>query len=109
MTQQQLKNIIKNGGATLAKNGKAIVYKRGYQVSIYDMVIMPAAKLSTSYLVKLRKTLQADEFLGIWVDNGTAYLDISKRINNRSKAIEFGNRNNQQSIYGWARQELIFC
>ena len=102
-----LKTIISNGGATLTREGNAISLASGYQVSVRDMEIVPTYKLRKHAIVALLKTVPQGYNLGIWIDSGKAYIDISKTYQRKGYAVKIGNKNNQISIWDWQAQEAI--
>lgn len=82
MDKIDLVKIIQNGGATLNESGRAVSFRRGYQVSKKDCYI-----LNTRHTNKILKavngilnSLKPGEFCGVWVDGGRVYVDISERI-----------------------------
>ena len=102
--------IIKNGGATLNKNGNAKNYKSGYQVSKKDMYILNISNIEqiTKAINEILATIKNDEFCGIWCDSGKCYIDISIKINNKQKAIEQGKILKQISIFEWSTKNCIY-
>ena len=105
-----LKNIIKNGGATLNKQNKQVNYKNGYQVSKKDCFTLDLNNLQTilQNTNKLLKTIKQNEFVGLWIDDDKIYIDISIRIANKQKAIKTGLKLNQISIFDWQNQNCIY-
>lgn len=92
MTIKNLKDIIKNGGATLNSNGESVNYNRGYQVSkkdCYTLTIKNANKILRA-VNGLLNTIAAGEFVGLWVDNGLIYIDVSEHVERLSVAIVKG-------------------
>ena len=105
-----LKNIIKNGGATLNEQNKQVNFKNGYQVSKKDCYTLDLNNLQTilQNTNKLLKTIKQNEFVGLWVDSGKIYIDISTRITDKQKAIKTGLQLNQISIFDWASKTCIY-
>lgn len=110
MNFKTLKKIIENGGATLNKNGQAVNFKRGYQVSKKDCFILKVDELQDIFekTTNLLKAINNNEFVGLWVDNGKIYIDISIKIGNLQTATEFGKELKQLSIFNWATKNCIF-
>lgn len=109
MKLSELKNIIKNGGATLNKSGESVNYNRGYQVSkkdCYTLTIKNANKILRA-VNGLLDTIKAGEFVGLWVDNGLIYIDISERVERLSAAISIGIERKQKSIFDWCLSRCI--
>lgn len=109
MKLSELKNIIKNGGATLNKSGESVNFIRGYQVSkkdCYTLTVKNANKILHA-VNGLLDTITAGEFVGLWVDNGLIYIDISERVERLSVAIVKGIERKQKSIFDWCLSRCI--
>lgn len=109
MNKKTLVQIIKNGGATLDRNEKTKNYKTGYQVSrkdCYTLKLNNINKILTA-ITDTQTQLQTNEFLGLWIDGGKIYIDISVKINNRFDAVIIGERLQQKSIFDWKNQTCI--
>lgn len=102
-----LKAIKANNGATLTSNGEEVKQSSGYQVSVRDMEIIPVRKLLKRDIIALLKVVPQGHNLGIWIDKGKAYIDISKTYKRKGYAVKVGNKNNQISIWDWQAQEAI--
>lgn len=110
MKLNTLKNILNNGGATLNKKQKQVNYKKGYQVSKKDCYILNID--NTNEILQavndLQKTINKNEFVGLWVENGLVYIDISIKFNILENAIEYGKALKQISIFDWANKTCIY-
>lgn len=108
---QTLKNIIKNGGATLNKKGGAVNFSNGYQVSKKDCFILDIGNTTKvlNAIKKLLNTIKADEFAGIWIEDGKAYIDISIKIDLLPEALQLGRELKQISIFDWNTKSCIYC
>lgn len=109
MTIKELKNIIKNGGATLNSKGESVNYNRGYQVSkkdCYTLTIKNIKKILTA-VNSLLNSIKSGEFVGLWVDNGLIYIDVSERVERLSVAIIKGVERKQKSIFDWCLSRCI--
>ena len=104
-----LKQIKLNNGITLDKQGNAITHKSGYQVSAEDLAIIPAYKLRKAYLLDMLNAIPVGSCLGVWIDNGKAYIDRSARIGNKRLALKVGKQLGQLSIWDWKASEAIAC
>lgn len=103
--------IIENGGATLDKNGFEVNYLRGYQVSKHDIAILKvseAEKIART-ISKLLKRIARNEFVGVWVNEGRVYVDISEHVNSQGAAVRIGRARRQISVYEWATGNCIEC
>ena len=105
----KLKDIKANKGATLSKQGESLSYSKGYQVSEKDLLIIPAYKLRKSQLIDMLNALDSGKCLGVWIDNGKAYIDCSEHIATKREALKLGKQRNQISIWGWKASEAIAC
>ena len=47
-------------------------------------------------------------YVGLWVDNGICYIDISIRVSNKKQALIMGLLNNQLAIYSNKKNESIY-
>lgn len=104
-----IQNIIKNGGATLNSNGESVHFMRGYQVSKHDcytLEIRNANKILRA-VNGLLDTIAPGEFVGLWVDNGLIYIDVSERVERLSAAISLGIERKQKSIFDWCLSRCI--
>ena len=104
-----LKEIKLNKGITLDKQGNALTYKSGYQVSKCDLAIIPAYRLRKSQLLDMLNAIPVGSCLGVWIDNGKAYIDQSARISNKRLALKVGRQLNQISVWDWKASEAIAC
>ena len=104
-------NIIKNNGVTLNHDGDAITFSKGYQVSKKDLYVIDVKNINK--IVKAIKTaLKAcdrGECVGVWIDNGFAYIDKSECIKGLKKALQFATARRQLSIFDWSTGECIAC
>lgn len=48
-----------------------------------------------------------NHYLGVWVDNGIAYLDVSVYEPNKKKALYIASHNHQLAIYDLGNQKTI--
>lgn len=109
MDKMTLKAIKANKGATLNNNGIAVSYKTGFQVSKRDLYVMPIRQLTKRLIVATLAVLRDDEYLGIWIDDGKAYVDMSERISNYKHALKVGRDRKQISVWSWNKGEAVTC
>lgn len=109
LNKNDVKKIIKAGGATLNKKGMAITFKKGFQVSKKDCYILNVEKVAeiTGAVNDVLNRINAADFCGVWIDGGRAYIDISERIKNRKKAIAVGVARRQISVFDWSKKDCI--
>ena len=91
--------LIKNGGLTLNKQCQPIMLKSGYQVSIYDCAKTPLKDFNDNIVKQLADKINRGEYVGLWIDNGYVYADISKRITTKKDACKKGKELNQLAIF----------
>lgn len=111
ITANQILKAIKKGGATINKNGNFAKYlKNGFMCSICDCSILSITELKN--IVKtanqILKTLKKGEYLGLWVENGFIYIDISKKFFSREFALIYGKIYNQKSIFDLTTKNCIY-
>lgn len=105
--------IVKQGGATLNRNGDAVSFRNGFQVSKKDCYKINAESLNE--IKKAIKTVlkrighESGLFCGVWVDSGLVYIDISERIKSRKKAVNVGKARHQISVYDWRAGDCVYC
>ena len=108
ITLATIKSIKRNGGATINKYGERVSMKSGYQVSKRDLHIIPADELDKLIIKEAMKLLESrGEYLGVWIDNGNAYIDISIRIATKRDAMARGRELNQLSVLRWSDCECL--
>lgn len=112
MKKGEIVEIIKNGGATLNKNGEAVNFKRGYQVSKKDCFILSVKNVDkiTKAVNEILRRIAHEErvFCGLWIDNGKIYADISEFIKSEKKAVKIGKARKQTSVYDWKKSACIY-
>lgn len=102
ITNATVKSIIKNGGATINKNGNRVIMKTGYQVSKEDLIVVSLNEFGKDILKSLiQKLSRRGEYLGVWIDNGRVYIDISYRASTKKQAMDAGRELNQLSVLRW--------
>ena len=109
MRKIDIEKIIANNGATLDKSGAWVNFSAGYQVSKKDCYILNAANVNKilSAVNKLLNSIHAGEFVGLWVDGGKMYIDISERVPRLADAIKIGVERKQKSIFDWCMSRCI--
>jgi len=96
-----LNKIEENGGLTL-KNGKAIVYKTGWQVAT-------EGKTATTTHEAMAIVKEYNGNCGLWLEKGIYYIDKSFRVNTKKEALEIGREHQQISVFGWRKMSLAYC
>lgn len=95
------KYILENKGITLDCNYQ-LSNKRGYCVSVekYEYI----TKNIDDVMIKLKEYIEISKKkkaynVGVWLDNGVYYIDISIIFKDKRKALEFGKRQHQLAIF----------
>lgn len=109
MKKFELLEIIRNGGATLDGDGRPVHYTRGYQVSRRDCYVLDVARVGRILRAvnRLLRRAKAGDFVGVWIDGGRVYIDISERVDRLSDAMRIGIERRQKSIYDWCCNRCI--
>lgn len=96
-----LRRIPEDGGLTL-KNGRPVRYKTGYQVATEGV--------TTTDINAVRALIKAyDGNCGLWLSNGTWYIDKSHRVATKREALEVGKAHAQISVLRWRDMGLLYC
>jgi hypothetical protein len=107
-----IENIIDNQGATLTKTLRKSSLKSGYMVSLkgYEIIIKASQETRLFYEIgraNTRAEVLNNSYVGVWIENGLAYIDVSINIKELNKAITFGKDNEQLAIYDIKNNEVI--
>lgn len=107
----ELKKIVAlNGGATLNHKGQLMTLEHGYMVSLADNETTTTLEALSEKLIrryfKLAKKKHA--YVGLWLDAGALYLDLSIKVSDKVAARKIGKHNNQIAIYDLATQNSIY-
>lgn len=104
-----LKAIKDNKGMTLDTNGDAVAFRTGFQVSKCDLAVIPVYRLCKYQIIEALNWVNDNDHLGIWIDNGKAYIDISERVSNLKHALKVGRERKQLSVWAWAKNKAVAC
>ena len=96
-----IRKLTNNDGLTL-KNGKAIIYKTGWQVATEGIEVRTAEEC-----IKAVRAYKGN--CGVWFSEGIYYIDKSKRVNTKREAMEIGRACNQISVLRWRNMGLAYC
>lgn len=115
MTKQRLDEIIARGGASLTKALEYAILDSGYLVSVpskyakvltinddYDMMIKSIEDMTNEINVD-----GLGAYVGLWVNDGKLYIDLSVQFNDRQVAINIGREFKQKAIYDVALDKAI--
>ena len=99
-----IKEIIKQGGATLTSDLKVANINEGYMVSILGcektFEFEDVAGVN-DYVKNLQNKIGSKEgyYIGLWTYKNELYVDVSINILDKVDALEFGKKNKQIAIY----------
>lgn len=95
------KHVLEFSGATLTSAGSFAVLKRGYMVSLQGSETRTTLKDFNKSILKryIKLATKREAFIGLWLDKGVLYVDISVNIMKRETALSMAKNNNQLAIY----------
>ena len=113
MKLEDIKRIIENGGATLTKELKKAKLNGGYMVSLEgaESQVKGDDYQAINQAIKEKQTIIKNNdnlFIGLWLDNGIMFIDISINIIDKMEALEFGKYNKQLAIYDLENNDSIY-
>lgn len=103
--------ILKNKGATLDRDLKPVTYDSGYQVSYRDITIIKLKEFNSILLEQILDDISTafkPDFIGLWIDDGHVYIDLSVRFLDLEDALAFAKAHEQKAIWSWADSESIY-
>lgn len=113
MKLEEVKRIIENGGATLTSELKKAELATGFMVSLEgaesqvkcdDYQAIKKAIEEKQEIIKDNNNL----YIGLWLDGGIMYIDLSINIKDKVEALEFGKKNRQLAIYDLVNNDSIY-
>lgn len=113
MKLEDIKRIIENGGETLTKELKKADINGGFMVSLEgtetqaqgeDYQAIKKAIEEKQEIIKDKNNM----YIGLWLDSGIMYIDISINIIDKVEALEFGKYNKQLAIYDLKNNDSIY-
>lgn len=91
-----------------------VTHTTGFYVSLHGFETrVPAIRMSTPYVVSEYCKRHAFElsipgnYLGIWTDDGTTYLDVTLHVKGRQDALDLARANKQRAIWDIANGTTI--
>lgn len=107
-----LEKTIANQGLTLTKNLSELIANYGYQVSIKDLLKVQIDKLTDEsfelILKGVSEMIQDGEYIGVWVNNGLIFIDVSWHIPHYGTAVSLGLVKNQKAIWDWHTMKNVW-
>lgn len=91
--------VLKNGGITLTKDLKESEEKEGYFISILGYEKIIKIEDIKEWIDIYKNKLLNNEYIGLWIDKGLLYIDITIHLKSKVRAIEKGIKNKQFAIY----------
>lgn len=113
MELENIKKIIKNGGETLTKDLKKASLNNGYMVSLEGA----ESQVKSDDYNAIKKAIEEKQaiiqdsknlYIGLWLDGGIMYIDLSINIKDKVEALEFGKKNKQLAIYDLVNNDSIY-
>ena len=111
--QTFLSEVLKNNGGSYNITTGESNPTDGYMVSLpnNELVIdaddLCATILSEYIMTNIEELCSDKSFVGLWIDNGKAYLDVSVKYNDIEAACYVGILNDQKAIYDNANAVAI--
>lgn len=111
-TKKLINDLKNNGGCTLglkAKNG-FMVSLLGYErkIKLEENTIKKTLEEYQKIRKELIKQNYKNVYIGMWVENGEIFFDISILIKDYAKALELGKNNKQLAIYNIEENKTIY-
>ena len=106
-----IKKIILEGGATLNKYGEDFVSNNGFMVSVFGAEFKTTdEEKAKSKIREYIEKIQTQEglFVGVWVDEGEVYVDLSIHIMDYNEALEVARNNKQKAIFNLKDKTSIY-
>lgn len=113
MKLEDIKRIIENKGETLTKELKKADLKKGFMVSLEgtetqtkgdDYQAIKKAIEEKQGIIKDSNNM----YIGLWLDSGIMYIDISINIKDKTEALEFAKYNKQLAIYDLINNDSVY-
>lgn len=106
-----IKKIISEGGATLNKHGEDFITSEGFMVSLFGAEFKTTdeetAKNKIEEYIEKIKT-EEGLFVGVWLDEGEVYVDLSIYIIDYNEALEVARNNKQKAIFNLKDKTSIY-
>lgn len=106
-----IKKIILEGGATLNKYGEDFISNNGFMVSVFGAEFKTTdEEIAKSKIEEYIEKIQTEKglFVGVWVDEGEVYIDLSIHILDYNEALEVARNNKQKAIFNLKDKTSIY-
>tara|TARA_R110002020_G_scaffold384286_6_gene595272 strand:+ start:1077 stop:3455 length:2379 start_codon:yes stop_codon:yes gene_type:complete len=109
-TEAILNYVETNFGATISHNLRLWQSEGGFQVALkgHEKAIQPSVESFLKYLDEVKVELKEDRFIGLWLEDGVLYADISVFIEDEKEAIAFGEAEEQKGIWSWRESKTLY-
>lgn len=113
LNNKMIKEILKNGGATLDYNYNNFKSDKGFMVSLRGEEV----KIDKNDIEAIKKEIENKKnfiknkkglYIGLWLENDIMYIDISKHIIDYLEALEVARNNEQKAIYNLKNDKSIY-
>lgn len=113
LNNKMIKEILKNGGATLDYNYNNFNASIGYMVSLRGQ----EKKVNKNNIEEIKKEIEKKRdfikdkkglYIGLWVDNDIMFIDVSTHIIDYLEALEIARNNEQLAIYDLKNDKSIY-
>jgi hypothetical protein len=108
--------VLANGGISIDHKGHELSGSNGFAVSIYPEreCKVPANEFTADDIVRFASTnhdllSRCNAVLGIWLDDGLVYLDVSLVIASQESALSLARENHQLAIFSFETGASIFA
>lgn len=106
-----IKKIISEGGATLNKHGEDFINNEGFMVSLFGAEFKTTdEETAKNKIEEYLEKIQTEEglFVGVWLDEGEVYVDLSIHILDYNTALEVARNNKQKAIFNLKDKTSIY-
>lgn len=111
--EAMLEQTIENGGGSFNLNGTAVKFSRGYAVSLegLEKKVNLHSEFFPDVCVIVERYMQANadaiakprHFLGLWIEDGTLYMDVSELVINETMARNIARERKQLAYFDFAK------
>lgn len=99
------------GGATLNKHGEDFIKNEGFMVSLFGAEFKTTdEETAKNKIEEYIEKIQTEEglFVGVWLDEGEVYVDLSIYILDYNEALEVARNNKQKAIFNLKDKTSIY-
>lgn len=103
--------IISEGGATLNKHGEDFIANEGFMVSLFGAEFKTTdEEIAKNKIEEYIEKIKTEEglFVGVWLDEGEVYVDLSIHILDYNEALEVARNNKQKALFDLKNKTSIY-